>query len=235
MRDYDIETSTLLDSFSGGSFKTSYEFMDSNLKGMARIMRGYHSAIEAASKSGEYSAEGLRRLKIREGRKALTDLNAKADTLRTLDKRMADIRSSLKPKHKSPEERLEAYLRGREIRDGLRGLDPLELEVVYLQATEHEGFAEVADAIENAPAIPGRAPLLSKEALAQGREIRLLRDNPEDAQTLNEIKTVKSLLDSFYRPSVKELEDVLGMQDDPIAKMAGSRDGSGNNESSLKV
>jgi hypothetical protein len=230
MRDYEMEIASLLDSFNRARLSTEPEFMNSNLRGMANTMRSYHATVEAASKSGEFSEGGLRKLKVREARKALDDLNAKAATIRTLENRMTALRASLKPKHKSPEERLEAYLRQREIRDYLRGLDPLELKVVYQQATEHEGFAEVADAIENAPAIPGKAPLLSKEDLAQGREMRLLRDNPMDAHTLNELKTVKSMLDSFYRPCIKELEETLGILDDPIAKMAGADNGSGSDK-----
>lgn len=220
-RDYDLEIMTAMEYFNRQNYQTSTEYMKTTLEELAKPMRTFRREVENAERSGELTPNGLRNLKVREARKAWEELKARQEKVSILDRRINDLASSMRHKPKDPEEKLVVFLRQREIRDQLRGMDPLALKAVYLDAVAHDGFDEVAEAIESAPAIPGKGPLLPKRDLEEGRQMRLRRENPDVAKTIDELSAIKSVLNSFIKPSFTELEEVLGPESDPVAKTAG--------------
>lgn len=219
-RDYNLEYQTALDYVSRQNFKTSPDFFKNTLGELVHIMQTFHREIDAAKQGGEFTESGIRNTRIKLARKALDDLKARQEKVVILDRRIQGLEGGMKPKPKSTEDALISYLRQREIRDSLKGLDPLEIKALYLQATDNDGFAEVADAIESAPALPGRQPLLSKKDLEEGKRIRLERDNPDAAKEIKELSAVRSVINGFLLPSIKEIETELGQSEDPLAKQA---------------
>jgi hypothetical protein len=223
-RDYDLEFQTSMDFVSRQSFRyAGTDYFRDALGDLVRVMQGFHREIDIAKQSGELTENGMRNLRIKTARKTLGELKARQEKVSVLDNRIRDINSTMKPKPKNMEDKLITYLMHKEIRDSLKGLDPLEVKALYLQATESDGFEEVAEAIESAPALPGRAPMLPKRDIEEGRRIRLERENPEAAREIKELSAIKSVINSFLLPSIKEIETVLGESEDPLAKAAGAK------------
>jgi hypothetical protein len=91
-------------------------------------------------------------------------------------------------------------LRHQEVRATIRGIDPLMLRVKYHNAARDGSDPDLIAAIETAPTT---APLLSREDLAQGRQLQAERERPNVAVDQAVIDVFRSPI-GVARQSLKE-------------------------------
>lgn len=211
--DYRLLIQTHMDQFSKQGFRANTEAIRTNLESLHAAMSQFRLKVEDARASGKYTEAGLRSISTDAAREAKGKLDAfRREHVSVLEKRIQDERAAMKPKAQSSESEVVRYLRQREIRDLLRGMDSLEAYSACIECIDKPGFSEVLDAIESAPTLPGK-PLMKVESLNKLRDLRLQRENPENCAAIAELAFIKEMYNALLVPADNEISEVLGSED----------------------
>jgi hypothetical protein len=197
---------------------------ESYTRQLSDLYMQYHTAATAIHSSKEFTPVGKRQRSIALAK----DMLKKIDALRIEqygESAAQQIEESLQKKsHKEAAATAAGYdgytirdmiqyWKEREIRKSLgdKLQDPVVLNALYLEAVE-AGNELLVSAIENAP-----IPRLSAEMLTKGRELQLMRKNPEAAEKLSDIRAAQTYLCNAVAGIKKQIMDHTGFEPQSVA------------------
>lgn len=197
-------------------------------EGPLTTLQQFDKAVNAAEKNPNLSAEGKHDAVQQAARAALASLDTfTRNNIDVLKMRIANVERRVVPafvESTDPTERLIIELRRQEIRGQLRGLDPLEREVVYLGASE-----AIRDAMETGPPTlireqpdgPARlVPFVSSERVAERRLADAEAINPERFGELRDLQVITRVLTSAVATARSVLTAVLETPPNPTDSVA---------------
>lgn len=123
------------------------------------------------------------------------------------------INREMKPSDLKTGDPVMDYLQQKEYRDHLRGLDPLEVQVLYRAATESGDDPLLEAAVENAPP---QMPLVEAEIIDQGKLLRSMRINPALVEKMEDADQLQHARD--YNLQIARTAIQMGKDDDAPAK-----------------
>lgn len=182
--------------------------LETNLSKVAGVIMEYHEGFDKAKKSGDSTPQGLLKRRQSLATEASRKLQVIETSISGLDENIRQTEAAMKPKEPPAEDRVIRYLREQEIRQEYRGKDALEIELTYRTLAAKNPL--VASALENSP-----QPLLKPDVVAKVRAERARLENPEAAQRLDQLQTLKSTYTYCFNIARQELPTA----DDPELKM----------------
>ncbi|HEX2237918.1 MAG TPA: hypothetical protein VHJ19_06095 [Gammaproteobacteria bacterium] len=107
------------------------------------------------------------------------------------------------------------YLREKEVRDslGARARDPSVLAAQYLETAETGENDLFLCALENPP-----MPLLPPDMLTKGRQAQLMRQNPEDAEKLHNVRQAQAYLRNAVAGIKRQIMDHAGLEPQTVVR-----------------
>lgn len=187
------------------------------LAGVEAVLAAFDAEIDVIWVDTKLTPEGKMDAADRSARTANAKLDAFANKVEDIDRRVADAARRLVdvPRPASdPGAQLVAELRAREVRDQFRAFNDIERDAAYLGITD----GTIREALENAPPLlvrvrpgdlPVLQPMISPERVKQRRLADAEAKNPESAREIRDLETIVRVYAAAIATARREVAAVV--------------------------